>query len=164
MELIHEKVLTAENLKKRNIYGPSHHALCEQEEEHIPHLFRKFSYDLEVWKHALYALVCLVCTRMHKLRLNTKSPDQNIRHSNRFETIIALFSMFSCFFSSKVSQILLKSFTKINFWIWLMALPMSYIYKISILYWCLYYCYSRYTRRFSIIIKFPKRIKWLWVA
>ena len=103
MELVHRKVLTAENLKKRNIYGPSPRDLCEQAEEHIPHLFRKFFYALEVWKHSLYALVCLICTRMHKLRLNTKSSDQNIRHANRFETIIALFSMFTCFFSSKGS-------------------------------------------------------------
>ena len=115
MEFIHGKVLIAENLKKRNIYGPSRRALCEQGEEHIPNPFRKFSHALEVSKHSLYALVFLVCTRMHKLRLNTKSSDQNIRHSNRSETIITLFSMFTSFFSSKGSQILLERFTKINF-------------------------------------------------
>lgn len=104
MELVHGKVLTAVNLKKRNIYGPSRRALCEPAEEDIPHPFRKLSYALEVWKHALYALVCLVCNRKHRLILNAKSSCQNIGHSNHSETIIALFSTFSCFHSSKGSR------------------------------------------------------------
>ena len=51
--LIHNKLLTAENLRKRGVAGPSRCALCNNEEETSSHLFMHCSVSLKVWQCVL---------------------------------------------------------------------------------------------------------------
>lgn len=46
LEFVHEKILMAENLKKRNIQGPCRCAPCEKNEESIKHAFSNCSLGL----------------------------------------------------------------------------------------------------------------------
>ena len=48
--LIHQRLLTGENLEKRGIVGPFRCPLCAVNSETIPHLFLKCSYALSIWK------------------------------------------------------------------------------------------------------------------
>jgi hypothetical protein len=50
--MVHGKLLTTENLQKREIQGPSRCALCRVEEEMIHHLFFEFFFSKLVWKAA----------------------------------------------------------------------------------------------------------------
>lgn len=52
-ELVHEKILTAENLRKRNILGPSHYMFCGKAEESIKHLFCFCPFSVDTWKFSL---------------------------------------------------------------------------------------------------------------
>ena len=47
--LAHRKILTAENLKKRGIQGPSRCVLCKEAEETINHFFLHCKFYIEVW-------------------------------------------------------------------------------------------------------------------
>jgi hypothetical protein len=51
--LSHGKILTAKNLRKRDIVGPSRCALFSQDEESISHLFVHCNYTTTTWKWAL---------------------------------------------------------------------------------------------------------------
>ena len=51
--LLHNKLLTAENLRKRGINGPSRCALCNSDEETISHLFLHCNFSLLVWRSVL---------------------------------------------------------------------------------------------------------------
>eukprot|EP00253_Pinus_taeda_P013603 PITA_13603 len=47
--LIHNKILTGDNLEKRNITGPHRCAMCNNKSETIRHLFMDCSVEKEVW-------------------------------------------------------------------------------------------------------------------
>jgi hypothetical protein len=49
----HNKILTAENLRKRGMHGASRCVLCQQQEESLQHLFFHCIYSKEVWEIAL---------------------------------------------------------------------------------------------------------------
>ena len=51
--LLHNKLLTTENLRKRGINGPSRCALCNSDEETISHLFLHCNFSLLVWRSVL---------------------------------------------------------------------------------------------------------------
>ena len=51
--LLHERILTGENLERRGIDGPFRCPLCAAEGETTTHLFLKCSYANSVWKDAL---------------------------------------------------------------------------------------------------------------
>ena len=51
--LLHNKLLTAENLKKRGISGPSRCILCNSDEETISHLFLQCSFSHLIWRSVL---------------------------------------------------------------------------------------------------------------
>ena len=46
--LAHRKILTAKNLKKRGIQGPSCCVLCKEEEETIDHIFLECNFSTKV--------------------------------------------------------------------------------------------------------------------
>ena len=48
--LLHNKLLTAENLRKRGISGPSRCAMCNSTEETSSHIFLQCKVSLSVWK------------------------------------------------------------------------------------------------------------------
>lgn len=52
-EMVHEKILIAENLKKRNIQGPSNCVFCARQEESIKHLFYHCPFSMETWRLSL---------------------------------------------------------------------------------------------------------------
>ena len=47
--LLHQKILTAENLRKKGIEGPSRCIMCKKAEEKQKHLFLDCSFANEVW-------------------------------------------------------------------------------------------------------------------
>jgi hypothetical protein len=47
--MVHNKILTAENLQKRGIVGPSRCALCMASEESIQHLFFECPLSIHIW-------------------------------------------------------------------------------------------------------------------
>jgi hypothetical protein len=47
--MVHKKILTAENLQKRGIVGPSRCALCMDFEEPIQHLFFECPLSIQIW-------------------------------------------------------------------------------------------------------------------
>ena len=51
--LLHNKILTAENLRKRGINGPSRCTLCNLDEETTSHLFLHCKTSLLVWRYVL---------------------------------------------------------------------------------------------------------------
>ena len=51
--LLHNKLLTAENLQKRGILGPSRCALCGLDEETTSHIFFQCKVSLLVWEIVL---------------------------------------------------------------------------------------------------------------
>ena len=51
--LMHERVLTGENLEKRGIAGPFRYPLCTEASENIRHLFLKCPYTTSVWDDVL---------------------------------------------------------------------------------------------------------------
>ena len=51
--LMHERVLTDENLEKRGLAGPFRCPLCTEASENISHLFLKCPYAISVWKDVL---------------------------------------------------------------------------------------------------------------
>ena len=51
--LLHNKLLTAENLRKRGIMGPSRCALCNLDEETTNHIFLQCKISLLVWRIVL---------------------------------------------------------------------------------------------------------------
>ena len=51
--LMHERVLTGENLEKRGFVGPFRCPLCAEASENISHLFLKCPYDVSVWMQVL---------------------------------------------------------------------------------------------------------------
>ena len=51
--LLHNKILTAENLQKRGISGPSRCSLCNCDEETISHLFLQCNFSQLVWQSVL---------------------------------------------------------------------------------------------------------------
>ena len=51
--LLHNKLLTAENLRKRGILGPSRCSLCNSVEETSSHLFLQCKVSMSVWKIVL---------------------------------------------------------------------------------------------------------------
>lgn len=59
--LLHKKILTSKNLRKKGIYGPSRCPLCENHEESISHLFLECPYVKAVWCIALGSLYLRIC-------------------------------------------------------------------------------------------------------
>ena len=51
--LLHEKVLTGENLEKRGFIGPFRCPLCSEASENINHLFLICPYAISVWREVL---------------------------------------------------------------------------------------------------------------
>ena len=51
--LMHHKLLTAKNLRKRGIVSPSRCALCNMEEETTSHIFLQCKISLKFWKSVL---------------------------------------------------------------------------------------------------------------
>ena len=51
--LLHNKLLTAENLRKRGINGPSRCPLCNSEEETTNHIFLQCKTSLLAWRSIL---------------------------------------------------------------------------------------------------------------
>jgi hypothetical protein len=47
--VLHNRILTWENLRKRGYIGPSHFHLCQVKEETMSHLLNKCSYTTELW-------------------------------------------------------------------------------------------------------------------
>jgi hypothetical protein len=47
--VLHNRILTWENLRKRGFIGPYHHHLCQSKEETTNHLLDEFSYTAELW-------------------------------------------------------------------------------------------------------------------
>ena len=54
--LAHRKTLTAENLRKRGIAGPSRYILWKEEKEILEHLFTECKFTQEVWSIMLKEL------------------------------------------------------------------------------------------------------------
>ena len=57
--LMHNKLLTAKNLRKRGIAGPSRCDLCNSKSESSVHLFLQCSVSLQDWKSILFPISCL---------------------------------------------------------------------------------------------------------
>ena len=55
-KLVHEKILMAENLKKRKINDPSQCVLCGNAEETIKNLFCDFPFIVDTWNYDLVHL------------------------------------------------------------------------------------------------------------
>ena len=51
--LLHERVLTGENLEKRGFAGPFRCPLCAEASENINHLFLNCPYAISVWKEVM---------------------------------------------------------------------------------------------------------------
>ena len=51
--LMHERILTGENLEKRGFAGPFRCPLCAEASENISHLFLKCPYSISVWKDVM---------------------------------------------------------------------------------------------------------------
>ena len=51
--LIHQRLLTGENLEKRGIVGPFRCPLCAVNSESISHLFFNCTYTVSIWKEVM---------------------------------------------------------------------------------------------------------------
>ena len=51
--LLHERILTGENLEKKGFAGPFRCPLCAEDFENISHFFLKCPYAISVWKEVL---------------------------------------------------------------------------------------------------------------
>ena len=61
--LMHRKILTGENLMKRNIAGPHRCTLCKEAMETMDHLFVECPYANRVWTHTLQGLKDVISTK-----------------------------------------------------------------------------------------------------
>jgi hypothetical protein len=53
---VHDKLLTGENLLKRNIHGPFRCEMCRNVQETSQHIFLHCPYVISVWKASLQSL------------------------------------------------------------------------------------------------------------
>jgi hypothetical protein len=74
--LMHKKILTGENLMKRNIVGPHRCSLCKEAMETMDHLFVDCLFANKVWNLILHGLKAVAPTKISVVELFTTWKDR----------------------------------------------------------------------------------------
>eukprot|EP00253_Pinus_taeda_P033675 PITA_33675 len=79
--LLHGKILTAENLRKKGIHGPSICCMCREEEESCSHLFIECPFAKACWNHIISPLA--IGDLPSQITLLQKRWEHNLHQANK---------------------------------------------------------------------------------